>query len=92
MDDELKLMKQRELGARAKALRENELLTSILEGLKAQYIREWAQTELADEKMREMKYLQLHALLDVRAQMNLLFSNGQAATAFLEEQSKFKAA
>ncbi len=92
MDGEIKLLKQRELGARAQSLRENELLTSILEGLKAQYIREWASSELSDEKLREHKYLQLHALLDVRATMNNLVNDGKAAAAFLEQEAKYKAA
>jgi len=92
MDDELKLMKQRDLGNRARTLRENELLKSILEGLKSQYIREWASTDLADEKLREHKYLQLHALMDFWARLNSLINDGKAASAFLDHEAKVKGA
>lgn len=92
MSDEFKLLKQRDLGARAKQLRENELLTQIFEGLRADYMREWAQTELLDTATREHRYLQLHALLDVRAQLNAIIVNGDAAAKFLEHAEQFKAA
>ena len=92
MSDEMKLLKQRDLGARAKRLREDELLTQIFEGLKAQYMREWAQTEFSDDKRREGQYLKLHALLDVRAQLNAIIAEGSAAAAFLAHEEQFKAA
>jgi hypothetical protein len=91
MSDEIKLLKQRDLGARAKRLREDQLLSQIFEGLKAEYIREWAGTDLLDNAAREQRYLQLHALLDVRAQMNAILSTGETAAKFLEHAEKFKA-
>lgn len=92
MSDEIKLLKQRDLGARAARLREDELLTQIFEGLKAAYIREWVATPLTDDVTREKKYLQLHALLDVRSELNRLLADGKTAKAFLEAEAKFKAA
>lgn len=90
MDDETKLLKQRDLGARAKRLREDELLSSIFEGLKAQYMREWAQTDPADAPAREIAFMKMHGLLDVRAQINAIIGEGNAAAKFLEHAEKFK--
>ena len=92
MDDEQKLLKQREMGAHAKRLKEDDLLNRIFEGLRAQYTREWACTEVGDTKSRENSFLQLHALLDVRAQLNAICADGETATKFLEHAEKFKRA
>lgn len=92
MDDEIKQLKKRDLGAKAQRLKDDALLNAIFEGLKNQYMREWAQTEPGDEKVREQKWLQLHALLDVRAQLNAICADGRAASAFLEEAERTKAA
>ncbi len=92
MDDEQKLLKQRDLGAKGQALRDNELLNAIFEGLRAEYMKEWACTEPHDTVTRELKYAHLHGLLDVRAQINAICMNGQAAATFLADYEKKRAA
>lgn len=84
MDEEQKLIRQRELGQRAEYLKSDELLTAIFEGLKAKYMREWAQTNPEDKQTREDKWFALHGLLDARAEMNAMISDGKLALAALE--------
>ncbi len=88
MDDEQRLLKQRDRGVQGQVLRDNPLLNAIFEGLRAQYMREWAQSDPADVATRELKYAHLHSLLDVRAQINAICMNGQTASKFLEEYEK----
>lgn len=90
--DENKLIRQAELGRQAKQLKDNELLTAIFEGLRAQYMREWAGTTADDKQTREDKWFALHALLDVRAQMNAILSDGNMAVKSLEEYRRKQAA
>lgn len=84
MSDEFKLLKQRELGDRAKRLREDELLTQIFEGLKNKYMADWAQSSPLDKETREASYFLLQALLDVRQQLNDIITSGKTAKTFLE--------
>ncbi len=84
MSDEIKLLKQRDLGARAERLRQDELLTQIFEGLKSQYMTDWAKTHPSDTEMREKLYMRLNALLDVHEQLLAIINDGKAAKAFLE--------
>lgn len=84
MSDENKLIRQREIGQRAQALKDDELLTAIFEGLKTRYMRDWVQTNPEDKQQREDKWFALHALLDVRADMNAIISDGKLALAALE--------
>ncbi len=88
MDDEQKLLKQRDLGAQGERLRDDKLLNAIFEGLRAEYMKEWACTEPHDAVTRELKYAHLHALLDVRAQINAICTNGKTAATFLAEYEK----
>lgn len=88
MSDELKLKRQRDLGIRAKQLRDDPMLKGILEGLRAKYMKEWASTEIGDAQGREQKYMLLHALLDMWAELNAICSNGDAAVKFLAEYEK----
>ena len=88
MDDEQKLLKQRDLGTRGERLKNDDLLNAIFEGLRAQYMKEWAQSEPHDTVTRELKYAHLHGLLDVRAQINAICMNGQTAAKFLAEYEK----
>ncbi len=88
MDDEQKLLKQRDLGVQGQGLRDNPLLNAIFEGLRSQYMREWAQSDPADVTTRELKYAHLHGLLDVRAQINAICMNGKTAAQFLADYEK----
>ena len=80
-DDEVKLRQQAELGMRAKELRENELLVSIFEGLKAQKQNDWA--DCRDRDQRESLYFQLQGLIDIWEQLRLIVQNGDTAQTFL---------
>ncbi len=82
-DDETKLRRQAELGIRAKELRENELLVSIFEGLKAQKQKEWAQSKGYDHEHREKLYFELQGLIDIWEQIALIVQTGDAAQRFL---------
>ncbi len=88
MDDEQKLLKQRDLGAQGQRLRDDPLLNAIFDGLKAEYMRDWACTEPQDAALRELKYAHMKALLDVRAQINSICMNGLTAAKFLAEYEK----
>jgi hypothetical protein len=89
MDDEQKLMTQVALGREAKMLLENELLTSVFEGLKSKFFREWAQSHpSAPSDVREQIFYKMHALMDVREQIQLILQNGKTAETFLEAKRK----
>lgn len=88
MDDEQKLLKQRDLGSRGERLKSDDLLNAIFEGLRADYTKQWAQSLPDDVAGRELRYAHLHALLDVRAQINAICSNGQTAAKFLADYEK----
>ncbi len=92
MDDEQKLLKQRDLGQQGEKLREDKLLNAIFEGLRAEYMKEWACTKPDEKEARELKYAHLHALLDVRAQINAICMNGKTAATFLAEYENKRAA
>lgn len=92
MTDEHKLIRQKELGLQAKRLKEDELLNAVFEGLKRQYMNEWAQTDAGDAVGREHKYALMHGLLDVRAQLNAILSDGNLAAVFLEDFRRKQAA
>lgn len=83
IDDETRLRRQAELGIRAKELRENELLVSIFEGLKAQKQKEWTLTNRADADNRERIYCELQGLISIWEQIALIVQNGDAAQTFL---------
>ena len=88
MDDEQKLLKQRDLGAQGERLRDDKLLNAIFEGLRHQYMTEWACTEADDAATRELKYSHLRGLLDVRAKINEICMNGKTAATFLAAYEK----
>ena len=77
MDDETKLRQQEALGFRAKELRENELLVSIFEGLKAQKQTDWITCK--DREGREDLYFQIQGLIDIWEQIQLIIQNGEMA-------------
>ncbi|MGE5165134.1 MAG: hypothetical protein ACM3IH_14070 [Sphingobacteriales bacterium] len=81
MDDDTKLRRQALLGLKAKELRENELLVSIFEGLKAQKLTEWVNCK--DRDKREQLHAQLQGLIDIWEQITLALQNGEAAEVFL---------
>ncbi len=81
MDDDTKLRQQEALGFRAKELRENELLVSIFEGLKARKMTEWVNCR--DREQREALHAQLQGLIDIWEQITLIVQTGEAARVFL---------
>jgi hypothetical protein len=88
MEDETRLRQQMELGFRAKELRENELLVSIFEGLRAQKQKEWAQSNRVDADGRERIYHELNGLISIWEQIALIVQNGETAQKFLASKTQ----
>lgn len=88
MEDETRLRQQMELGFRAKELRENELLVSIFEGLRAQKQKEWVQTKRDDADARERIYHELDGLISIWEQIALIVQNGETAQKFLASKTQ----
>ena len=77
--DELKLLRDRERGARAEALLRDDLLTETFEILEKRYIEEWAMTQFRDQEARERLWTAVNVNRKYRDHLRTVVASGKLA-------------
>jgi hypothetical protein len=75
-------------GLEAKALLENEVLMGAFAAVEEKAIAQWRGSFAEDHDEREQAYWLLHALDQVRTQLQITLDNGTIAASFLEKQQE----
>lgn len=79
---------RRARGDKAKRLLEDALLVEAFATVEAAYLGAWKNTALGETQAREMAYMAVRTLADVRAAIRRVVTDGQIANAEIERAIK----
>jgi len=84
-EDELKLRRQAERGARAKAIVEDPLVKEVFDNLEREIIQRWKDTEPSNALLRERYHAVITALGAIRANLEHMIRDGRMADTILAQ-------